>query len=101
MMITVPTARAIPSRDGREQQLVGDEEIEEVRGARLSVATNNRNPNFATKVMSNGVEVIVAGKNPIFFIDLRFFTRQFCFSFRKSDRLLGKKIHTFNFLLCR
>lgn len=86
-MIIVPTARAIPSRDGREQ-LVGDEEIEEVRGARLSVATNNRNPNFATKVMSNGVEVIVAGKA------LQSFPTRFLFTqhpilnrlyFRKSD----------------
>ena len=52
----MPTARAIPSRDGREQ-LIGDEDIEELRGARLNVGGN---PNFATRVMSNGVEVIVA-----------------------------------------
>jgi hypothetical protein len=60
---TVPTARAIPSRDGREQ-LISDDAIEDVRGARLNVGSgsSNRNPNFATKIMSNGVEVLVASK---------------------------------------
>jgi len=29
--------------------------------ARLEISTNSRNQNFATRVMSNGVEVIVAG----------------------------------------
>ncbi|XP_046643778.1 mucin-17-like isoform X4 [Daphnia pulicaria] len=59
----VPTARAIPARDGREQ-LISDDGIEEVRGARLNVGSgsSNRNPNFATKIMSNGVEVLVANE---------------------------------------
>lgn len=62
-MKTVPTARAIPARDGREQ-LIRDDGVEEVRGGRLNVGvgSSNRNPNFATKIMSNGVEVLVASK---------------------------------------
>ncbi|KAK4020739.1 hypothetical protein OUZ56_002690 [Daphnia magna] len=59
----VPTARAIPARDGREQ-LIRDDGVEEVRGGRLNVGvgSSNRNPNFATKIMSNGVEVLVANE---------------------------------------
>lgn len=54
----VPQARAIPPREGREEVLPEDDP----RLARLDIVTvNNRNQNFATRVMSNGVEVIVAG----------------------------------------
>ena len=45
--------------------LIAGEEEEQQRLARLNIGANNRNQNFATKVMSNGVEVIVAGICPL------------------------------------
>ena len=62
ILTVVPTARAVPPRDGSQSVLVAGEEEEQQRLARLNIGVNNRNQNFATKVMSNGVEVIVAGK---------------------------------------
>ena len=56
----VPQARTIPSREGREQVLDEESSEQDPRLARLEIVNRN-NQNFATRVMSNGVEVIVAG----------------------------------------
>jgi hypothetical protein len=82
----VPTARAVPPRDGLQPQLVlvSGEEEEQQRLARLNIGANNRNQNFATKVMSNGVEVIVAGNNIIYGLEYLQFNHfcKFCIFFR-------------------
>ncbi len=88
----VPTARAVPPRDGSQPQLVlvSGEEEEQQRLARLNIGANNRNQNFATKVMSNGVEVIVAGNNIIYGLEYHKLNHFFNFVFfpqvRKNHR---------------
>lgn len=55
---------------------MGDgEEDEDLREARLNIAANSRSSqNFATRVMSNGVEVIVAGN---FYLYLQFVLKSY------------------------
>jgi len=50
----VPTARAIPSGEAAQA-------IESDRQARLNIGSPSRQ-NLATKIMSNGVELIIAGR---------------------------------------